>query len=366
MKVPFVDLKAHHQEIKAELDETISNVIAKSAFIKGEFVSQFEKEFATYIGAKSCVGVANGTDALHISLRVLGVTQGAEVIVPANSFIATSEAVSLAGARPVFVDCDPAFYNIDVGQLERAITKKTKAIIAVHLYGRPAAMDEIAAFAIKHGLHLIEDAAQAHGATYKGRRVGTFGACGCFSFFPGKNLGALGDAGAIVCNDPALAERFAMYANHGRKEKYSHEQEGVNSRLDGLQAAILSIKLKQLERWNARRRAVAQIYDEALGSMMSTPAHSADHVSSQHLYVVRVKNRDALQKKLKECGIETGIHYPIPLHMLPAYKYLGHKAEDFPVAAKFKDEILSLPIHGCMPDDQVKFVVDTLRETARG
>lgn len=364
-KIPFVDLYAQYTSIKEEVDAAIHDVIKDSAFINGKYHKSFEQNFAAYIGARHCIGVGNGTDALFISLKALGIGQGDEVITVANSFIATSEAITMSGARVVFVDCDEKTYNIDVQKIEKAITGKTKAIIPVHLYGRPADMDAIITIAKKYKLYVIEDAAQAHGAFYKGRKIGTLGDMACFSFFPGKNLGAYGDGGAIVANSDELAKKARMFANHGRIEKYNHEFEGVNSRLDGLQAAILDVKLKHLEQWTKRRRTIAQMYDAALKDLVITPQVMPDVRHVYHLYVVRVKNRKVVAMSLSEQGISTGIHYPIPLPFLNAYSYLGHKPEDFPVSFSLKEEILSLPIHGSMTDQQVEYVIDQLRNALK-
>ncbi len=361
MKIPFVDLKAQYLSIKDEIDKTIANVILDSAFIGGNYHESFQKEFAAYVGIKHCIGVGNGTDALFIALKSLGIQSGDEVITVANSFIATSEAITAAGGRVVFVDCDENTYNIDIQKIERAITSRTKGIIPVHLYGQPAEMDLILEIAKKNNLFVIEDAAQAHGAQYKGRAIGTWGDCACFSFFPGKNLGAYGDAGAIVTNNGELAKKIRMFANHGRIEKYNHEFEGINSRLDGLQAAILIVKLKHLERWTERRRQIANIYEEHLKEVVATPAVLRDGRHVFHLYVVRVKKRQRVVEFLKSKGISTGVHYPIPLPFLKAYSYLGHAAEDFPVANSLKDDILSLPIHGDMTDAQVEYVIENVK-----
>ncbi len=361
MKVPFVDLKAQYLSIKEEIDEAVQSVIAECAFVGGRFVKTFEEAFAGYTGAKYCIGAGNGTDALAIALRALGIGRGDEVITAANSFIATSEAVTAAGAKVVFVDCDVETYNMDAGKIEQAITDRTRAIIPVHLYGQPAGMDTISAVAEKHGLRVIEDAAQAHGARYKGRNTGTIGDCGCFSFYPGKNLGAYGDAGAIVTDDKDLAMKAGMLANHGRTEKYDHEFEGFNSRLDGLQAAVLSVKLRYIEKWTGRRRQIAALYDRQLSGIVRTPSVLPDVRHVYHLYVVRVKERDRIRKFLADKGISTGIHYPIPLPFLNAYKYLGHGPADFPAAHSLKDEILSLPMCDGMTDDQVSYVAEQLK-----
>jgi len=365
MKVAFVNLKSQYASIKEEIDKAILNVIQDSAFIGGKYLKSFEKNFANYIGVKYCIGVGNGTDALFIALKTLGIGKNDEVITAANTFIATAEAITLTGAKVVFVDCTENTYNIDTQKIEKAITDKTKAIIPVHLYGQPADMDTILEIAKKHNLFVIEDAAQAHGAKYKGRNVGTFGDCACFSFYPGKNLGAYGDAGAVVTNNDLLASKVRMFANHGRKEKYNHEFEGINSRLDGLQAAILNVKLKYLDLWNNRRRVIAKIYDEELKDIVIIPSVLPDVIHVYHLYVIRVKNRNKVRELLAEKGISTGIHYPTPLPFLKAYSYLGYKPIDFPIAHSIKDEILSLPIHADMTDEQVEYVIQHLRNAVK-
>ena len=365
MDIPFVDLRLQYLSIKDEIDSAIQKVIFESAFIGGNDLKSFENNFANFVGANYCIGVGNGTDALFIALKSLGISKGDEVITVANSFIATSEAIAMTGASVVFVDCDEKTYNIDVNKIEQKITNKTRAIIPVHLYGQPAAMDEILNIAKKYNLFIIEDAAQAHGSKYHGKNIGVLGDFACFSFFPGKNLGAYGDAGAIVTNNSDLAKKARMFANHGRTEKYNHEFEGVNSRLDGLQAAILNVKLKHLDEWTERRRTIAKMYDEGLRDLLVTPYVLPDVRHVYHLYVIRVQNRDKIVKHLKEKGIHTGIHYPIPLPFLNAYQYMGHKQEDFSVAYSLKDEILSLPIHGSMPDEQVEYVISNLKEAIK-
>jgi dTDP-4-amino-4,6-dideoxygalactose transaminase len=392
MKIPFVDLKTQYYSIKEEIDQVIFDVIQNSAFIGGKYAKAFEQNFADYVGVKNCVGVGNGTDALYIALKSLEICEGDEVITAANTFIATSEAITMTGARVVFVDCNKESFNINVDKLEQAITPKTRAIIPVHLYGQPADMDKIKDVARKHNLCVVEDAAQAHGAIYySGQKsearsqkykknhisidtlnsmkkyackVGSLGDIACFSFFPGKNLGAYGDAGAIVTNDDGLARKARMFANHGRMEKYNHEFEGTNSRLDGLQAAILDVKLKHLDKWTERRRTIAEMYDAALKDIIITPSVMPDVKHVYHLYVIRIKNREMAKELLSEKGIATGIHYPIPLPFLKAYSYLGHKPADFPVVYCIKDEILSLPIHGDMTDEQVEYVIAGLKDIA--
>lgn len=361
MKVEFVDLAAQYKEIREEVDAVIADVINTSAFIGGRYVKEFERRFAEYAGAKFCVGVANGTDAIYLALRSLGVGAGDEVITAANSFIATSEAISQTGAKVVFVDCDKETYNIDVSKIEAVITGRAKAIIPVHLYGRPADMGAILKIASARGVAVVQDAAQAHGAEVGGVKIGAIGDCACYSFYPGKNLGAYGDGGAVVTNDEKFALHLRMLANHGRKDKYDHEFEGVNSRLDGLQAAVLGVKLGRLDGWNERRRKIAEYYTRELDGVVVTPRVDEGVKNVYHLYVARVENRTQIAGELKERGVSTGVHYPIPLPFLNAYKYLGHRPEDFPVSHEYKDRLLSLPIHGSMTDGQVEYVVEALK-----
>ncbi len=367
MNIPFVDLKTQYEKIKDDIDGAISDVISKSAFIGGTNVKAFESAFAEFCKVKHCVGVGNGTDALFIALKTLDIGEGDEVITTASSFIATSEAITMTGARVVFVDIDPETYNIGINKIEEKVTEKTRAIIPVHLYGQPADMGPITEIARKHKLKVIEDAAQAHGAVYKGSQIGSIGDMACFSFYPGKNLGAYGDAGAIVTNNEALATKCRMMANHGRISKYDHEFEGVNSRMDGLQGAILNIKLKHLPHWIERRRQIATIYGDLLkgeGAVIKPEvSEGVRHV--YHLYVIRTKERDKLQNHLKSCGISTGIHYPISLPHLLAYKYLGYKISDIPVSSKYQHEILSLPIFPELKDEQISFVCDCIKKFFR-
>ena len=363
MNIPLVDLKSQYQSIQPEIDSIISEVISKTAFIGGAYVNSFEKSFADFCNVKHCVGVGNGTDALFIALRVLGIGKGDEVLVPANSFIATSEAVTLTGARVAFVDVNPRTYNMDPGRLEDYLKKRAnsrpKAVIPVHLYGQPADMDPVLSLADKYGLKIIEDAAQAHGAKYKGRQIGSIGHVACFSFYPGKNLGAYGDGGAIVTNDDEFAIKARMYANHGRIDKYDHQVEGVNSRLDGLQAAILGVKLKHLPEWTEMRRKNAYLYNRYLKDTdLITPAEIDGVKAVYHLYVVRTKKalRNKLQEYLGTRGISTGIHYPIALPNLRAYTYLKHTGEDFPEATEASQEILSLPMYPELTEDQILYI----------
>lgn len=366
--IPFVDLKAQYDSIKPEIDAAIASVIAETAFIGGPHVAAFEDAFARYCGGSHCVGVANGTDALFVALKALGIGAGDEVITVANSFVATSEAIRMAGAQVVFVDIDPATYNLDVSRLEERITPRTKAIIPVHLYGQPADMAPIAEIARTHGLRIVGDAAQAHGALYRGQPIAQLADITCYSFYPGKNLGAYGDAGALVTNNGDWATAARMFANHGRTKKYDHDLEGVNSRLDGLQAAVLNVKLRHLEDWTERRRQNASRYTEALaGTSLVTPHELANVRSVYHLYVVRVLDgrREALQEHLKARGINTGIHYPIALPYLNAYRHLQHGPGDFPNARRIADEILSLPMFPELSSEQIGYVAAAVKEFGR-
>jgi dTDP-4-amino-4,6-dideoxygalactose transaminase len=363
MKVPFVDLGAQYQAHKAEFDAAFAEVIERTAFIGGEPVKRFERDYAEAYGTRHCVSCANGTDAIYVALKMLGIGAGDEVITTACSWISTSETISQTGARPVFVDIDD-YFVIDTDLIERAITPRTKAIIPVHLYGQAAPLAPLEAIARRHNLHLIEDCAQAHFATWDGRRVGTVGAVGTFSFYPGKNLGAYGDAGALITSDDDLARRCRMYANHGALVKHEHEIEGINSRLDGLQAALLSKKLPHVAEWTRARQRIAARYDELLADVpgVTTPKvrKGATHVF--HLYVVRASNRDALRQRLAERGIEVAIHYPRPLPFLPAYARLGYAPADFPKAVAAQGEILSLPIYPEMSTAMIDYVAGTIRE----
>ncbi len=365
MNIPFVDLKKQYENLKAEIDQAIFEVMANTAFIGGPFATAFENAFADFCKVKYCVGVGNGTDAIFIALKALGIGKGDEVITVANSFIATSEAITMTGARVVFVDINPETYNINVELIKEKITDKTKAIIPVHLYGQPADMDPILKIAKKNGLKVIEDAAQAHGAVYKERTIGSIGDMACFSFYPGKNLGAYGDAGAVVTDNEELAVRARMLANHGRIDKYNHEIEGVNSRMDGIQGAILNIKLKYLPEWSEKRRKNAYLYNEYLKNYGLVTPVEIDHVQAvYHLYVVRVQNkkRTKLQAHLKAEGIATGIHYPITLPNLIAYQYLNHKETDFPEATKASSEIVSLPMFPELSKEQIKYIAEKISD----
>lgn len=360
--VPFVDLKKQYQDLRAEIDGAIQAVIRDTAFISGKYAQQFEEEFAQFIGIENCISCANGTDSLEIILKVLGIGPGDEVIVPANTWISTSECVSTVGAKPVFVDNDPVTYTINPALIEAKITASTRAIIPVHLYGCPADMDPILDIARRHELYVIEDCAQSHGATYKGRVTGTMGIAGSFSFYPGKNLGAYGDAGAIVTHDEGIARTCRMMANHGRLGKHDHALEGRNSRMDGIQAAILSAKLPYLAGWTDLRIRNAQHYQSLLfGTGFTLPVVPEGYRHVFHLYVVQVDQREACQQYLKEKGIETGIHYPIALPLLQAYAHNGYKSSQFPAAYAGMSRILSLPMYAELTHSQIESVVQELK-----
>jgi dTDP-4-amino-4,6-dideoxygalactose transaminase len=360
IKIPFVDLHAQYLSIKPALDEVIAEVIAESAFIRGRHVEAFEQAWARVLGVKHCVSCANGTDALYIAMRGLGVKPGDEVITAAHSWISTSETITQAGARVVFCDTDNETFTIEPKLIESKMTSRTVGIVPVHLYGQACDMDGIMAIARKYSLWVIEDCAQAHLARYDGKLVGTFGNAATFSFYPGKNLGAYGDAGCIVTNDGRLADWTAAYARHGGKGE--HIMEGINSRLDGLQAAILNVKLPHLPQWTESRRRVASQYDKMLseieGLVIPEIAPGRDHV--YHLYVIRTHTRDSLRKHLSDAGISTVLSYPKALPFYPAYAYLGHKPEDFPVAHANQFRILSLPIYPEMGNELVSYVTDSM------
>jgi dTDP-4-amino-4,6-dideoxygalactose transaminase len=361
MKVPFVDLHAQYLTLKPEMDAAIAKVIADSAYIRGPHVDAFEQAWAKTLGVKHCVSCANGTDALYIAMRGLGLKPGDEVITTAHSWISTTETITQAGGRVVFCDTDEQTFTIDVKQIEARITPRTVGIIPVHLYGQPCDMDAIMAIAAKHKLWVIEDCAQSHLARYRGRLTGTFGHVATFSFYPGKNLGAYGDAGALVTNDDKLADWCATYARHGGKGE--HVMEGINSRLDGLQAAVLNVKLPHLQKWTEARRAVAAEYNRLLanvpGLRLPTVAPDRDHV--YHLYVARTDRRDELKKHLADAGIATVLNYPKALPFYPAYAYLGHQPQDFPVAYANQSRILSLPIYPEMTREMIEYVAAAIR-----
>jgi len=366
-QIPLVDLKAQYRRVKDEIDAAVADVIEHTAFIGGEQVRSFEQEFAAFCSAGYAVGVANGTDALELALSACGVGQGDEVITVANTFAATAEAIVSCGARPVLVDCDPRTYNIDVGQLEARVTDRTKAVIPVHLYGQPADMDPILELARRRDLLVIEDAAQAHGARYKGRVVGSLGDVACFSFYPAKNLGAYGDAGAVVTSNAEIASRVALLHDHGAADKYCHEVVGRNSRLDAIQAAVLRVKLRHLTAWNAARRERAAWYNNLLRDLdVVTPYEPAWAEAVYHLYVIRIARRDDVREWLRDAGIATGIHYPVPIHLQPAFRYLGYKESDFPVAETCAREVLSLPMYAELTREQAERIAARLRGFLKG
>jgi len=361
MQIPLVDLKAQYLSIKEEIDEAIQRVLNKCNFIMGDEVKEFEEELASFCSAKYAVGVSSGTDALLLALKAINIQPGDEVITVPNTFIATTEAITMARGKIKFVDIDEETFNIDTNKIESAITNKTRAILPVHLYGQPANMDPIIDVAKKYNLKVIEDAAQAHGAEYKNKRVGALGDIGIFSFYPGKNLGAYGDAGAVVTNDPDISNKIAMLRNHGRTKKYEHEYEGYNCRLDTLQAAILRVKLKYISSWNEARRNHASSYRKLLQNTdIILPTEQKDNKHIYHIFAVRVANRDNLLNKLKNEGIGAGIHYPIPLHLQPAYRYLGYKAGDFPITEKCAREIISLPMYPELDAVKIKKIAEAI------
>jgi dTDP-4-amino-4,6-dideoxygalactose transaminase len=364
MNIPLVDLRKQYQRLKDEIDPAIQTVLDKCNFILGDEVATFEQAFARFVGVRHGIGVSSGTDALHLALRAVGIGPGDEVITVANTFIATVLAISQTGARPVLVDCEPEGYELDVNQLAAAVTERTKAIIPVHLYGQCADMDPILELAARKDLVVIEDAAQAHGAEYKGRSAGSIGTLGCFSFYPGKNLGAYGDGGMVVTEDEALAEKLRLLRNWGSVVKYQHPAIGFNNRLDTIQAAVLNVKLKRLPRWNEARRQCAAVYTELLSAepMVITPRTMPYGTHVFHLYVVQVPRRDLVLEGLHAAGIGAGIHYPIPVHLQGAYESLGYKEGDFPNAERLAKRCLSLPLFPELEEDQIAAVVDALRD----
>lgn len=349
-EIPFVDLGAQHAEVAQEVEKRFGRIMDRTDFVLGDEVSQFEAAFAEYCGAREAIGVANGSDALVLALRALGIGPGDEVITAANTFVATVEAIAHAGATPVLVDCDPDMYTLDVTQLDDAVSRRTRAVIPVHLYGRIAAMEAIQAWATERGVAVVEDAAQAHGAEYRRRRPGSWSDLACYSFYPAKNLGAYGDAGAVTTDDAMLGQRVRILRDHGSPTKYTHRLVGYNSRLDSLQAAVLNAKLPRLDAWNDRRRDRAADYADALGKGLPItlpPEDREERMSSYHLYVIRLEqgDRDAFRSHLDEEGIGTGIHYPTPVHLTEAFSDLGYVRGDFPVAETLAERIVSLPIH---------------------
>jgi dTDP-4-amino-4,6-dideoxygalactose transaminase len=368
IKVPFLDLWSQHLPLMSEFSQAIHEVIESSAFAGGRFVAAFEEDFAAYCEVPYAIGVGSGTEALWLSLLACGVGSGDEVITVPSTFMATAEAITYCGARPVFVDVDEQTYTMNPDALKPALTVKTKAIIPVHLFGQPSDMDPIVEFGRKHGLYVIEDACQAHGATYKGKRVGSFGDTACFSFYPGKNLGAFGEAGAIVTSSAELDEKIKVLRDHGQQRKYFHSVVGWNCRMDGIQAAVLRIKLRQLEAANQRRRNHAAQYDAGLrefdGVITPVQAPYARHV--YHIYAIRVSDRDEAIKCLADQGITTGVHYPVPVHLQEAYQTLGYTPGAFPIAERCAAEFLSLPMYPELTHSQVEAVIQGVKETVTG
>ena len=364
MRIPFLDLKVQYKQIEQEVLPMVSEAMANGAFIGGPQVTGFEAEFAEFCESKFCVGVGSGTDALRFALMAVGVGPGDEVITVPNTFIATTEAISQVGATPVFVDIYPKTCNIDVFRIKESITEKTKAIVPVHLYGQPADMDPMIEIARKHNIAIIEDACQAHGALYKNRKAGSMGTAGCFSFYPGKNLGAFGEAGAVVTRDEKIAQKIRIIRDHGQQKKYLHEMEGYNGRLDAIQAGVLRIKLKRLSDWNQARRENAAYYNELLSNIsgITIPVEADFAGSVYHLYVILVDQRDDLQKFLSDRGIATGLHYPLPLHLQKAYTHLGYKQGAFPATEMVAEHLLSLPMYPELTQEQIKYVAQSIKE----
>ncbi len=364
IEVPFLDLKAQHAPLRAQFDRAIASVIDSGAFAGGPFVTKFEDEFAAFCGCNYAIGLGNGTDALWLALLALGVGPGDEVITVPTTFMATAEAISYCGATPVFVDIDENTYTIDPAKIQEAITDKTKAIIPVHLFGQPADMDPILEIARVHNLFVIEDAAQAHGAEYKNRKAGTLGDAGCFSFYPSKNLGAFGEAGAVVTNDSKLQEKIRILRDHGQTRKYCHTMIGWNCRMDGIQAAVLSVKLQHLKRWNDLRRDHARKYNEGLAKIedlvIPFEASYARHI--YHVYTVRVNERDRFMQTLADKGIGSSVHYPVPIHLQEAYRGLGYKNGAFPIAERAAEEFVSLPMFPELTEAQLERVVDVVKD----
>jgi Predicted pyridoxal phosphate-dependent enzyme apparently involved in regulation of cell wall biogenesis len=361
--IPYLDLPAQIRSVRKELDAAIARTLDNCSFCLGPDVVQFEKDFAKYIGTEHCVAYNSGTSALHIAMMLLGVGPGDEVITTPMTFVATSWAISYVGAKPVYVDIEDATFNLDPAKIEAAITSRTKAIMPVHLYGHPFDLDPVLAIAKKHNLPVVEDTAQSHGAKYKGKTVGTFGDISCFSFYPGKNLGAAGEGGALLTNNAAFAARARSLREHGSTVRYYHDEVGFNYRMEGIQGAVLGVKLKYLSKWTAERRRVAHRYHELLADTPLQLPREADYAeSAYHLYVVRHPRRDELKKHLEENKVGCALHYPLPLHLQKCYASLGHKAGDFPVTEKAARECLSLPIYPELTDAQIQRVVEVIKQ----
>ena len=373
MQVPFLDLKANYKQIESEVVPAVTEAMAAGMFIGGPQVSGFEDEFAAFCDSRYCIGVGSGTDALRFALMAAGVGPGDAVITAPNTFIATTEAISQVGAAPIFVDVDPQTYTLDPQNLSELLkshkqittnNKRPKALIPIHLYGQPADMDPILDIARQYDLVVIEDACQAHGASYKNRKAGSLSTAGCFSFYPGKNLGAFGEAGAVVTQDEEMAQKIRMIRDHGQAQKYFHDLEGYNGRLDAIQAAVLRIKLKRLQEWNQSRRRNAALYTERLQNIpgITLPVEAEFAESVYHLYVILTDHRDGLQEFLSEKDIATGLHYPLPLHLQKAYAHLGHKKGDFPVAEHTAERLLSLPMYPELTEQQIDYVCSSIKE----
>lgn len=363
MNIPLVDLKKQYKILHKEVNKQLDEIFKSASFIKGPILEAFENEFASFLKAKYCVAVASGTDALYLSLLSLGIGKGDEVILPANTFIATAYAILYVGAKPVFIDVDPNTLSINSKLIEKSMTNKTKAIIPVHLYGQPVDMDSIIKLSKKHRLFVIEDACQAHGAIYKGKRVGTFGNLAAYSFYPSKNLGAYGDGGAIITNSSKLVKLIKSLREYGSTSKYTYNRRGINSRLDTIQAAVLRIKLKHLEVWNKKKFNLAIRYNSKLKELspITTPFIYKNSIPAYHLYVIRTTKRTQLIKYLKSCNIQTGIHYPIPLHLQKSLLFLGYKRGDFPVTEAMASKILSLPIYPELTNQQQDYIIESIK-----
>src|SRR2546425_969693 len=363
--IPYLDLRAQYQSIKPEVDAAIARVLESTQFVLGDAVAGFERALADYCGVSEGIGVNSGTSALHLALLAAGVGPGDEVITVPFTFVATVSAIGYAGARAVLVDIEPDYYTMDPARLEKAITPRTKAIIPVHLYGQPADMDPILSIARKHGLTVIEDAAQAHGAKYHGRPCGSMGEVGCFSFYPGKNLGAYGEGGAVVTNDRELARRIRTLRSWGEEKRYEHTGKGFNYRMDGIQGAVLGVKLRHLEAWTEARRSRAAVYRQVLADVpVPLPGERPGARHGSHVVAVRVSQREMWRERLAAAGVQTGVHYPIPVHLQPAHLDLGYRRGDFPVSEAAADEVLSLPLYPELTDAQIEIVAAAVRETA--
>lgn len=361
-RVPLVDLQAQYRSIKADIDAAVERVLDSGQCALGPAVSSFERAFAAYCGAAEAVGVNSGTSALHLALLAAGVSPGDEVITVPFTFVATVAAIECAGAKPVFVDVDDTYCTMDPARLEAAVTPRTRAIVPVHLYGQPADMDPILEIAGRRGIAVVEDACQAHGADYRGRRCGSMGTLGCFSFYPTKNLGACGEGGAVVTSDPGLAARVRLLRSWGEQTRYTHAVRGFNYRMDGLQGAVLEVKLRHLERWTEARRAHAASYARCLSDTAVAVPRARDGVRHVfHVYAVRAARRDALQARLADAGVQTAVHYPVPVHLQPAYRDLGYRRGDFPVAERLAAEVLSLPMFPELTERQIEIVADVIR-----